>query len=276
MILYFSILVFILGLIVGSFLNSFITRYQTGLGYGGRSFCFSCGHKLSFRDLIPILSFIFQKGRCRYCGARLSLQYPLVEVVTGLVFVFVIIKLGFFLSPLYFLLSTFYLFIFSILVAIVFYDIRHKIIPNALVYLFIALSFSSIFFNDFLLQTTNHKLQALSAGPIVAAPLFLLWLISAGKWIGLGDSKLALGTGWFLGVSGGFTALILGTWIGAAVGILFIIGGKMFRAFPYLSQRFKRFTMKSEIPFAPFIILGTLIVFFCDISFADIQSLFMF
>ena len=93
--LYFAILFFIFGTIVGSFLNVLILRYNTGISAArGRSFCFSCGKNLNWLELVPVLSFLFQKGKCRGCKSKISWQYPLVECLTGLLFVGVFLRYG--------------------------------------------------------------------------------------------------------------------------------------------------------------------------------------
>jgi len=263
---------FILGLIVGSFLNVFIFRHKTGLGYSGRSFCFYCGHTLSWYYLIPIVSFILQKGRCRYCNIRISIQYPLVELATGIIFVLVILRLGISLSINHLFIILFYLFTFSILVAIAFYDVRHKIIPNILVYFFSA---SGLFFalsKYFIVKEHSFLIGGLA----LALPIIILWVISRGKWIGLGDAKLVLGIGWILGISGGYAALIIAVWIGSVAGVFLVILGKIAERWRSLFPGVKRFTIKNEIPFAPFLILGTIIVFFYGISLVDIQSVLTF
>jgi prepilin signal peptidase PulO-like enzyme (type II secretory pathway) len=77
---------FVFGSIIGSFLNVLILRFNTGATFGGRSKCFSCGRELRWYDLVPILSFLFLRGRCRFCKSKISLQYPTVELITGLIF----------------------------------------------------------------------------------------------------------------------------------------------------------------------------------------------
>src|SRR5680860_1900327 len=94
-----------LGLIVGSFLNVVILRHNTGASLGGRSGCFSCGHNLTWYELVPVVSFLALRGRCNHCGCKISRQYPLVEIL--LVF-YLFCQLGNFiliLSPLFFTLS---------------------------------------------------------------------------------------------------------------------------------------------------------------------------
>ena len=100
--------VFILGLIVGSFINMALARYNTGLSFNKRSFCFSCGHMLSWYDLIPLVSFIMQSRKCRYCQSKISFQYPVVELITGVLFVFIFFKLDPSFSVYYLLLTTYY------------------------------------------------------------------------------------------------------------------------------------------------------------------------
>ena len=92
--------------------------------------------------------------------------------------------------------------------------------------------------------------------------------------MGLGDAKLALGIGWFLGLSSGASAIIIGFWIGALYGVSLLLLSTLGNFSSHLFGGFKRFTMKSEIPFAPFLIAGTLLAFFYDISFLDMQALF--
>ncbi|MFW5879649.1 MAG: prepilin peptidase, partial [bacterium] len=132
------IFIFVLGTVIGSFLNVVIYRFNTGRTIGGRSKCMNCGYQLKWYDLIPIFSWIFCLGKCRKCHSKISWQYPLVELGTGIIFVSLFIKyLDLFAYPLVF--NIFFIFnalIFSILIVIFVYDIRHKIIPNELSYTF--------------------------------------------------------------------------------------------------------------------------------------------
>ncbi len=249
-----SLFVFLFGAIVGSFLNVVILRYNTGRSVNGRSGCMTCGHVLAWYELIPILSFVIQKGRCRECSSKISWQYPLVELSTAILFTLAFYNLlGVQLGKQ---LLAFYFLIISLLVVITVYDIRHKIIPDGIVYLFALLSLLGIFLFPYNLAPSPY---ALISGPILFLPFFLLWFFSKGTLMGLGDGKLVLGIGWLLGLSRGLTAIILAFWIGAAVSVI-ILGIQKFRNRSGL-------TMKSEIPFGPFLILGTLIVLFTGFSF---------
>jgi leader peptidase (prepilin peptidase)/N-methyltransferase len=256
--LYF--LFFVFGSIIGSFLNVVILRLHTGLSINGRSSCFSCGKMLSWIELVPILSFVFQRGRCIGCKSRISFQYPLVEIITGFIFLFTFLKISPSFSPFYLLLTAYYLLIFSLLIIIAVYDFRHKIIPDGIVYFFVLLAFLHIFFEPF-------QLTVLIAGPVLFLPFFLLWLVSRGRWIGFGDAKLAWGIGWLLGLSAGFSALFVAFYTGALVGVALIVFEQLSRRFSGLSLGGKNFTMKSEVPFGPFLILGVFLVFFFEINF---------
>lgn len=294
----FIIAVFILGLLVGSFLNVVALRYNTGrlrqaLFGGGRSHCFSCDKTLAWYELVPVVSFLAQGGRCRGCKSRLSWQYPLVELLTGCLFVIAFLHEAVGAHSFGLLLA---LVILSLLVVIGVYDLRHKIIPDALAYALaaIALLYSVTRllpvspdggFAAFAAILDFHALSQaifwlLIAGPALFLPFYALWKVSGGRWIGLGDGKLALGMGWFLGFSGGVSAVVLAFWLGAlvAVGILVIQ-----RCGPHLCQFLglniaTRWHMKSEIPFAPFLIVGTVIVYATGILPTDIvlfiQNLF--
>ncbi|MEY2702943.1 MAG: hypothetical protein RLY43_1581, partial [Bacteroidota bacterium] len=144
MIQLFSIFFIILGAIIGSFLNVVILRINTGRGLNGRSGCLSCNKKLHWHELIPIVSYFVLKRRCSGCKSKISWQYPLVEISTAILFFAIFQKQipVFEYAPLLALIEIiFYLIIWSILVVIFVYDLRHTIIPNKLVYLFAILAF---------------------------------------------------------------------------------------------------------------------------------------
>lgn len=246
---------FILGLLVGSFLNVLIFRFNTKKLFKGRSICLSCEKKLSWHELVPLFSFLIQKGRCNSCKSKLSFQYPIVEFLTGILFVFLFFKLNpNFVFDLYFYFTyLFFVILFSVLLIIIVYDIKHKIIPDSLSLLFFIFSFLSIFlFLDFKFAPHIPSLYQIFSPFLAALPFFLFWLISSGKWMGLGDAKLMAGVGFLLGLSGAFSAMVFAFWSGAIIGLLLL----------FLD---KKKNMKSEIPFAPFIIFGIFVVFFFNI-----------
>lgn len=269
----FYIFVFIFGAIVGSFLNVLVLRYNTGVSAAkGRSFCFSCGKKLGPLELIPVLSFIIQGGKCLGCQSKISWQYPVVESITGALFVGIFWKyaglIGLIINPWYIIIS---MIILAVLVAITVYDIKHKIIPDGLVITFGVMSLLKIVADFFLMTATPAEIQShivwyLLAGPLLALPLFLIWLVSRGRWMGLGDPKLVLGIGWFLGPIMGLAALILAFWTGAFYGILLLILSKF-------KWHGLNINGQTEVPFAPFLVLGFLLVFFFNIDILNLGFL---
>ncbi len=253
-----AIIFFVFGIIIGSFLNVVILRYNTGRTLGGRSACMTCVRSLSWYELIPVGSFLIQNGKCRGCKSKISIQYPLVEVITGFIFSAIFLKFQnlFWMDTTAFTVTlVFYSILFSLLLIIAVYDIRHKIIPDLLCAIFGIIAFIGLFlFSAGSFAPHCPGLYDFLAGPILALPFAFIWLISKGKWMGLGDAKLAVGLGWMLGLSLGFSALILSFWIGAVVGILLLTFSKNHSA-------------KTEIPFAPFLVLGALLIFLFEFNF---------
>ena len=265
-----SIFAFALGAIIGSFLNVVILRLNTGRTLGGRSGCMSCGYKLRWYDLIPIISWISLGGRCRQCKSKISLQYPLVEFGTGVLFLFLFWStIPFIMFPYLVAMSFVWnAIIFSILIVIFVYDIYHKIIPDSLVYAFAGLALlQTLILFPFSGDYTTIAILDLLSGLIMFSPFFLLWLVSRGKWIGLGDGKLALGIGWYLGFVHGLSAIILGFWIGALYAIVVMLIDR-------LKLNTKSITMKTEIPFAPFLIIGAVVEFFIRTDLIGIDIFF--
>ncbi|MBI2627470.1 prepilin peptidase [Candidatus Nomurabacteria bacterium] len=143
------VIFFILGLIIGSFLNVIIYRLNTARSFGGRSACMSCQNRLCWYELIPLFSFLGLGGRCRSCKTKISIQYPLVELATGLIFALLFFKLQdvFYTNSLVFFITyDYFALLFSLLLVIATYDLKHKIIPDILSFAFGALAFIGLFF----------------------------------------------------------------------------------------------------------------------------------
>jgi leader peptidase (prepilin peptidase)/N-methyltransferase len=255
------VLIFIFGAIIGSFLNVVIYRLGSGSSLGGRSKCLACGKILRAHMLIPLWSYLFLRARCAYCQSRISAQYFFVECTTGLLFVLAasVNHLNlFFPEGAAFLLFLFEASILSTLVVVTAYDLKHKIIPDRLSLLFALLAGAllllkwhlGIFPETFtsLLGDMPQWIDV-AAGPLLALPFGALWFFSGGRAMGFGDAKLAWGIGWFLGFSKGITAVIFSFWIAFIPSLILLLLPR------------KSFTMKSEIPFAPFLVLGTLVVY---------------
>jgi len=274
----FGFLFFLLGAIIGSFLNVVILRYGSGMNIKGRSQCFSCGKKLLWYELIPILSFVFIRGRCRGCKSSIAIQYPLVEVFTGILFVLTFLKFSNFLSPYYIPYTAYYLLIWSLLIIIFVYDFRHKIIPDGIVYSFALLTLGLLLVQGIMsgaILTTPFLLRVIN-GPLLFIPFFLLWFLSRGTWMGFGDAKLALGIGFMFDFSQSFAVLLLSFWIGAVVGVGLILVPKLqkgvFMRNNPLPNALKGLTIKSEIPFAPFLIFAVFIEFFFALDIIKVFS----
>ncbi len=248
----FIIIFFIFGLIIGSFLNVVIIRYNTHKSFGGRSACMSCQNTLCWYELIPLFSFFALQGRCRTCKTKISIQYPLVEFVSGTVFALLFLKFVdvFFANTFVFIITyAYYAIIFSLLLVIAVYDLRHKIIPDPLVLFFNLVAFITLFFfTNFIFSPHVPNIIEFMSGILIASPFAFIWLVSRGTWMGLGDAKLALGLGWLLGLSLALSGLVLAFYFGAIFGLL-------------LLTLTKKYGMKSEIPFAPFLVLGAFLAF---------------
>lgn len=238
-------IVFIFGLVIGSFLNCAIYRIYRGESFvGGRSYCPECKHELAARDLFPLFSFIFLRGKCRYCKASISWQYPIVELATALLFVFSYIKF----FPV-FPEIIFWWIMFSFFVVIFVFDYKYYLIPDEATYSAIGLAILWIVFSYFSgnIDKTYVLWTVLSA---IGSTLFifLLWFFSKGKAMGFGDVKLAFLIGLLMGFPNVIVGLFLSFLLGAIIGLA-LIG-------------LKKKGMRSEIPFGPFLILGTFIAIF--------------
>ena len=233
------IFIFLFGAIVGSFLNCVIYRLEIGKSFiGGRSFCPKCKKEIKARDLIPIISFVLLRGKCRYCQSRISLQYPLVEFLTAILFVIVFLYSSSLFS-LVFLLP-----IFALMILIFVYDLKYYLIPDSAILLAILLTVIWHITVMPIEQITPFVFSAIGASLFFAT----IYFVSKGEWIGFGDVKLALFMGLFLGFPNIFVALFLSFVIGSVVGVLAIL--------------LKKKKLKSELPFAPFLISGTILAFF--------------
>lgn len=224
-----AVILFVLGAIVGSFLNVVALRWDNK-NFGGRSLCPDCLKTLRWFELVPIFSFFVQGGKCRHCRSKISYQYPITEILTGLIFATV---------PL----ST--LPVWCLYIVIVIYDIRHKVIPDELVYAAIFLSFLVPLF------VVHYSWLDWLSGPILFILFGSIWFLSRGRALGFGDAKLVLSVGLLLGASTGFSAIVLAFWIGALGSLVYILLVKM----GFLKNA-EELTMKSEMPFAPFIVAG--------------------
>jgi len=216
-------MVLVLGSVIGSFLNVVIYRLPRGLGFvKGRSSCPKCKVKIKWFDNVPLISFLILKGHCRFCGKPISWRYPLIELITAILFCLI------YLSHLGFLN---YLLVCG-LVVVFFIDLEHQIIPDEIVIPFSVL---------FLIFRFNNLLSALGSFLF----LLLLYLGTKGKGMGFGDVKLAFLMGLVLGFPKVVIAFYLVFLTGAFTGIILVLLG--------------RAKFKQKIAFGPFLVFGTII-----------------
>ena len=239
MLLLFYIFIFLFGLIIGSFLNCVIYRLKQEENLGGRSYCPSCRHGLAWFDLVPIFSFLFLGGRCRYCKRRLSWQYPVVEFLTGILFVTTYWYLAN-IQNLSLVSVLYLLIIICVLVVVTIVDLKHYLIPTTLT---LAASLIALFYNYFFLNSgvfIDHIIAAFGAALFFA----LIVLVTLGRGMGEGDIFLACMIGMVLGLKGTLVAVFVAFVIGAIVAIFLVALGR------------KKFGQ--AVPFGPFLVLGFL------------------
>jgi|SRR3989344_116670 len=240
-----TIVLFIFGVSIGSFLNVLIDRLPKEESINGRSHCDFCGKKIAWHDLIPVLSFFVLRGKTRCCHKKLSFQYPAVEFVTGLVFVGVIKDGPYFGSSL--IRSVLTASIMSCLIVIFVSDLKYHLISD---YILLALFVFSVTLKFVIpakagIQTIGIDIVS---SLIVALPIFLIYFISKEKAMGLGDVYLSAIIGFLLGWQAGFLALYIGFVTGAIFGLVAII--------------FKNKKLKSKVAFGPFLVIGTVVMLF--------------
>ena len=247
----FSIFVFLLGLIVGSFLNYIIYRislpnfsFWKNLAKLDRSYCPHCKHQLTWYDLIPIFSYLFLKGKCRYCNKKISIQYPLVEISTGLIFLLIFNQIYLISDWKDFIHLCFMFYVSCSMIVIFVYDFKNYIIPDKILFPAIVITF----LYQLILNPKSYILNSLLAAFIVSGFFLIIYLISKGQWMGFGDVKLVVLLGLILGLPNIFLGLFLAFLFGA------IIGGGLIL--------FKKKKLKSQIQFATFLITGTFAAMF--------------
>lgn len=239
------VIIFILGLLVGSFLNVVVYRIHRAETFvKGFSKCLFCGHRLYAKDLIPLFSYIFLKGRCRYCKQKFSKQYFLVELSTALAFSLIIINLlpGFQLAnltALLFLQILYYLVITAFLVVIFVYDLKYYLILDKIIIPAVLFAIACSFF-------LGHDMLNLFLAAFIGGGFFLLqFVVSKGKWIGGGDIRL----GFLMGIILGWPHILTGLFVAYLLGSIISLGLLLFGN--------KSWTDK--VPFGTFLTLATFI-----------------
>ncbi|KPU28066.1 peptidase A24 [Caloranaerobacter sp. TR13] len=232
------LLISMVGLIIGSFLNVCIYRIpkRESIVYPP-SHCTSCNTRLKFFDLIPVFSYLLNKGRCRYCGENISLQYPFIELLNGLIYLLLFYKFGFGFDLIR------YLFLTSLLVVISFIDYKHQIIPDSVLLFgfFITFIFKLLYYSK--VELLNSIL-----GLLIGGLIFLIIAIVSHGGMGGGDIKLIALLGFFFGLKHLLLLMFLSFLIGAFFSIMLLL------------LRIK--DRKDFIPFGPFISIAAIITIF--------------
>jgi len=298
---YLTLIITLFGLGVGSFINVIVSRFQPEISFkfkqlvSGRSRCPFCRHQLTWRDLIPIFSFIFLKRRCRYCGEKISWQYPIIEALTALIFfgiayrfwhlesIRLVIVSGFIPFWVWLALVVF-LFYAAILIILSVIDIKYYLLPDKFILMAGAgaLVVDLLFYRISILKNSNFPTCGLNflssyinyfnchfniivsyllGALVIGGFLFLIYIITKGRGMGFGDVKLGILIGLMLGLTNASMALISAFIIGSIIGIILLV--------------LKKKNLKSWIPFGPFLASGVFItIFFGSILVESYLSIF--
>ncbi len=239
----FYTILFIFGSIIGSFLNCLVWRLKNKKNFiSERSLCPACERKLEWYENIPLFGYLFLKGRCRTCQAKIPLYYFLMEFFTGALFVFV---WWFNYNSFYFSLYNliFELFIASVLVFIFLYDALYKEILPEVIWATTGVVFVRLLFLE------RPEYFSIFYGILFGFGFFALqYIISKGRWIGGGDVRFGVLIGALLGIGKTIVALLFSYWLGALVGISLIV--------------MKKKKIGSEIPFGTFLVIGTILAMY--------------
>lgn len=232
---YHYILIFLVGLSVGSFFNAIIFRLNSEKSVvKGRSECPNCSSVIRWFDLVPIFSYFVLRGRCRECKKNISPLYPIVEIFTAITLLLLFLN-----TPAVSYLTALGALIVLLLVLVIFLDIRYFIIPDRILAL---LAIAAI---GLKLLNSNTDFTYLLISALGLTSFFaILFLASKGRWMGLGDVKLIFLIGLLLGYPLGYLAVISAIWLAAIFSIILLISGKA--------------TAKTEIPFGSFLSLATI------------------
>jgi len=260
--------IFLLGIIIGSFLNVYLYRFHTGRSINGNSHCLSCAKPLAWYELFPLVSYLALRGRCRGCGCCIPARYFIVEAITGGLFVLAalwatsVLEFGWLVAVL------------IVLLLITIYDYYHFIIPDEFTIALTALVGGWLGFQWWLGLVTPIELLTIAGASLAGAGFYYgLWAVSRGAWLGFGDVKLAIPLGLWVGPLGVFSFVVGSFWVGALISIGILAWHRFERGQKRLQLSSQTLTMKSAVPFAPFMIIGAGLVYFLHL---DVLSFFSF
>lgn len=245
------------GLIFGSFINALVWRIHTKRKWWGneRSICPHCKHILAPKDLIPVVSWLLVKGRCRYCKKPISAQYPIVEILTGISFSLSLYFWPFKLTGIGWVVFAVWLFVLMLFIALSVYDIKWMLLPNSMV-LAVTIATAILILALGIYEANYSIMWAPLGGLTLFGVLWLLFQVSKGKWIGGGDVKLAFTLGLLAGSPvKALLVLFLASFIGTIVVLPLLATGKS--------------KISAKIPFGPLLMIATVIIFFFGQALID-------
>jgi leader peptidase (prepilin peptidase)/N-methyltransferase len=199
------------GLILGSFVSVLVERWHTKVGIvAGRSECPNCHHMLAWYDLVPLGSWLWLRGRCRYCRAPIPLHYPAMELAMAVALGLYVFKYG---IPSLWMLTD--LFILFGLVALFFLDLRWRLLPDVFTF-----GLSAIVLARLIGLRPDLVVNHLATAAILVGAFGTLFIASRGRWLGLGDVKMALLVGLLFGYPGAVGVTLIAIWSGALWGVV--------------------------------------------------------
>ena len=256
-----SILAFLYGASVGSFVQVIASRLHVAPIIKGRSKCLSCGEALRVLDLVPLLSYIFLRGKCRYCKSVYGISALIIELLFGITFLLLyqVILSGGDSLLFTFGLLVYYSLLIGVLGVMALYDRAHSFIPSSFLLLYLLLVLGM-----FVVRIVGNPSVLTVLSPVfVMLPFLLIWVITKGKGVGFGDVIIFFGVGAYFGSLKGFAVLMISVWVGAIFGL----------GIKYLNGK-KKVSLSSAMPFIPFIVFAFLVVLFTDIDVFSIASIF--
>ncbi len=237
----------VLGLILGSFLNVVVLRYGVKT-LKGRSRCPKCATTLRWYELIPLVSYCIQLGRCRHCESAISIRYPLVELITGIAF-----AVHTFVATDILSLAIGYIAIL-LGIALSLYDLQAQFLPAKMLYLLIGIGLVY-----YLIQSLTLPIVMVDIFMLLLPSIFLIMIhvVSRGKWMGVGDGILFIGLSLLLGdFLLALYALVVSSWLGAGIGSVVLL----------VEKRRSKKAISNSIPFGPFLVLGSFIIWWMSLA----------
>ena len=258
------IILVVTGFVMGSFVNALVWRIheqtkkskssklkaQNYSIVSGRSMCPDCRHQLAWYDLFPVVSWLMLGGKCRYCHKPIGYQYPLVELITVGLFIISYVYWPYATTGIrYPIILSFWLMFVTIFVALAVYDLRWRLLPNRLVYPLIVLAIGQVLIQSLVFDGGWTTIISAVLGVVCLAGLFYgLFQVSAGRWIGGGDVKLAVVLGLLAGgAAEAFLLLFIASLLGTFVSLPLLVSKKIGR--------------KQQVPFGPYLIAAMFIVY---------------